>query len=198
MVAGFDRADAHILRSRVPGEPGTRREALEAASYFPDTALERVCDEDAVLRAPGGCSFLVLVLGFVGGVLIFSGISGLHLASSIPWVEIVTMAGKAYLASWMMMAIQTWFSMRFSGVAAAGIGFASLVAGFILLGIVARHGEMFSSLSSCYPWMLAFRTLSLGPRDLHSTSLPAVFGCVGGVLVGALACWDLARRREGE
>jgi hypothetical protein len=23
-------------------------------------------------------------------------------------------------------------------------------------------------------------------------------GCAGGVLLGALACWDLARRRDGE
>jgi hypothetical protein len=41
---------------------------------------------------------------------------------------------------------------------------------------------------------LPLRTLQIS-GDLHNTVLPALFGCVGGLVFGALACWDLARRR---
>jgi hypothetical protein len=140
-----------------------------------------------------GASFLVVVLGFIGDGLIFGAVRGLPLASAIPWGEILHLAGKAYVASWLVIAIQSWLSARFFGIATpAGLGFAALVIGFGLLGVPGGH------FSWWYPWTLPLRTLSGGPRDLHDTVWPAVFGCAGGVLVGALACWDLARRREGD
>jgi hypothetical protein len=140
-----------------------------------------------------GASFLVFALGFIGDALIFGAIRGLPLASTIPWSEILHLVGKAYVASWLVIAIQSWLSVRFSGMATpVGVGFAALVIGFGLLGV--RGGPF----SWWYPWTLPIRTLSGGPRDLHDTVLPALFGCAGGVLVGALACWDLARRREGD
>jgi hypothetical protein len=135
-----------------------------------------------------GAAFLGVALGFVGDVLIFSGVRGLHLASAIPWAVILRTAGIAYLASWLAIVVQSWLGARFSGIAPpVGIGFAALALGLVLVP---------GALSSWFPWTLPFRTLPGGPRDLHSTVLPAVFGCAGGVLMGAVACWDLARRRE--
>lgn len=143
-----------------------------------------------------GGSFLILVLGYIGDVLIYGGIYALRLASSIPFVEIFTVAGKAYLASWLVIVIQTWLATRFSGMTAPlGIGFAAMIMGFVLLSALGRRGESFSS---WYPWLSAFLSYSNGRADRHNTLLPVVVGCLGGVVLGALACWDLARRREGD
>ena len=43
-------------------------------------------------------SILIAVPGFIGDVLIYSGIHGLGLSSSIPWLEIFGAAGRACLA----------------------------------------------------------------------------------------------------
>jgi hypothetical protein len=138
-----------------------------------------------------GASFLAIALGFAGDVLIYSGAYELHLASAIPWFEILSTAGKAYAASWLAIVIQSWLGARFAGIASpVGIGFAALAIGVVLLPF--RGGV----LASWYPWMLPLRTLQLDPRDLHNTVLPALFGCAGAVVVGAVASWDLARRRE--
>jgi hypothetical protein len=140
-----------------------------------------------------GASFLVVILGFVADVLICGAVRGSHLAAGIPWAEIVTTAGKGYLAVWLLIVIQSWLSWRFAGIAApVGIGFAAFVTGFLLLPL--HRGDF----SSWHPWMLAFRTLQVGPYDLHNQVLPLVFGCAGGLVLSVLACWDLARRREGD
>jgi hypothetical protein len=135
-------------------------------------------------------SILVGVLGFVGDVLIYSHAGGLHLASVIPWSEILHTAGKAYMASCLLVVIQTWISARFPGIAApVGIGFAALSVGLVVSSV--RDGVI----TRWYPWTLPLSTIGL-PGVSHSTVIPAVLGCVGGVAFGALACWDLARRDE--
>jgi hypothetical protein len=140
-----------------------------------------------------GASFVVAVLGFAGDVLSYSVVYGLHMASAIPWPEILTTAGKAYVASWLLIVIQSWLGARFAGLASpVGIGFAGLVLGFVVLLI----GE--GAVSSWYPWLLPLRTFLAAPGDLHKTMLPAVFGCAGAVVFGTIACWDLARRRDFE
>ncbi len=136
-----------------------------------------------------GASFLLAALGLVGNVLIFSGLRGHGLSRAIPWSEVLSTTAKAFAASWLTIAIQSWLSARFTGIAApVGIGFAALILGTILLK------PDIPELSSWYPWLLPLRTLATG--DLHDTRLPFLLGCVGGVMVGALACWDLARRRD--
>lgn len=132
------------------------------------------------------------MLGVAGDVLIYGAMNGLHVAAEIPWVGIFDTAGKACAASCLLIVIQTWISARFAGLASpVGIGLAALiVGGFVLLPL--NKGIY----SSWYPWTLPFRTLAANPGDLHSTLAPAVFGSVGGIVLGALACWDLGRRRE--
>lgn len=135
---------------------------------------------------------LIAVPGYICDVLIYSAVNGLGLASSIPWPEILSAAGKACLASCLLIAIQTWISARISGIAMpVGIGLAALMIGFMLRPI----GD--GKIAAWYPSMLPIATLATNnPRDLHDTLLPAVFGLFGGILAGALVCWDLARRLE--
>jgi hypothetical protein len=71
-----------------------------------------------------------------------------------------------------------------------GIGFAALIIGLVLLPF---RDEAPSSL---WVWALPFRTMQAGPHHFSDTVLPMLVECVGGVVFGVLACWDLARRRE--
>jgi hypothetical protein len=141
-----------------------------------------------------GASFLIITLGSTGVVLIYSGFKELHLGSAIPWAEIFITAGKAYAASWLMIAIQSWLSARFAGIALpVGGAFAGLV-----LGLVLPSPLRFAGFLSWYPWMAPLLTLpTMNPSDLHNAVLPALFGSLGGLALGALASWDLARRCEG-
>lgn len=140
----------------------------------------------------GWISVLIAVPGFVGDVLIYSGFHGLGLASSIPWSGILSAAGRVCLASCLLVAVQTWISTRFSGIAMPlGIGLAALLVGFVLLPI--RQGE----LAAWWPWTLPLSALpTSNPHGLQNRLLSVVLGCAGGVVAGAFLCWDLARRRE--
>lgn len=133
-----------------------------------------------------GASFAIVVPGLVGDVLIYSAANGYRMAPAIPWSEVVDWAGRAWLASWLVVVLQSWLSVRFTGIAPpVGIALAGLVLGVVVQGSV---------LQSLFPWTAALRTIQAGPMDVHNTQLPVVFGCAGGVVAGALACWDLARR----
>jgi hypothetical protein len=136
-----------------------------------------------------GTSFLLVAPGFVGNVLIVSAARGWHLESAIPWSGIMSTLAKAYVASWLVIVIQTWISARIAGIASpVCIGFAGLLLSAVLIRL----------LSSWCPWTLPLSTFRAGPYDVHNTVLPVWAGCIGGVVFGALACWDLGRRREGD
>jgi len=134
--------------------------------------------------------FVVSALGFIVDGLIFSGLHGLHLASAIPWFAIAALTGKAALACWLPVVIQSWLSARFSGFGIPiGIAFAALLFGFMMIG------ERLNAIVSWYPWMLPFGTQGRANHP-DNTVLPVVFGCVGGIVAGIFACRDLARRRD--
>jgi hypothetical protein len=139
-----------------------------------------------------GVSFLVTTLGFVADVLVYSAAGGHELASPIPWSDILGTAGTTYAACLLIIAIQSWLSARFAGMATSfGIGFAATVIGVILIPI----GR--GAISSRYPWMLPLYTytLAVGPGNRNGAHA-ALIGSVGGAVAVVLACWDLARRRE--
>jgi hypothetical protein len=140
--------------------------------------------------AGGGC--VLFALGFTADALIFSGFEGLHLASAIPWLEILRITGKTFLALWLVIVIQSWLSARFAGfMVPIGIGFAAWIGGFMFL---AAH----PNLLLWYPWTMAVGAGPNGPGGPpHKTTLLRIlFGCASAVLLGVLACRDLARRRD--
>lgn len=139
-----------------------------------------------------GVSFEVFTLAFIGNALIYGRVDGLDLASAVPWGTILAVAGKAFLACWIVIVIQTWLSTRISGFGAAiGSGAAGLIFGYMLSSI-GDKGDW----GRWYPWMLPFSTNPPGGMNVHNTLLPALVGALGGLLLGALACRDLASRRE--
>ena len=132
---------------------------------------------------------MLFALGFTADALIFSGFERLRLASAIPWLEILRIPGKTFLASWLMIVIQSWLSARFAGfVAPIGIGFAAWIGGFIFL-----LGKR--SLPLWYPWTTAIGARP-GGSPHNSTLIPILSGCASAVLLGVLVCRDLARRRD--
>ena len=64
-----------------------------------------------------GVNFLIFGVGVLGLGLLRSGLFHLNMASEIPWSMILRLAGRAYLASSAVIAIQMWLGMRVSGFA---------------------------------------------------------------------------------
>lgn len=84
-----------------------------------------------------GASFAIVVPGLVGDVLIYSAANGYRMAPAIPWSEVVDWAGRAWLASWLVVVLQSWLSVRFTGIAPpVGIALAGLVLGVVVQGSV--------------------------------------------------------------
>lgn len=182
MLVTFEAASLHNLE-----HSGKHWKQLHA---FPLPRWSLYATKMVVCALLVGVSFLIATLGFVADVLIYSAFGGHGLASEIPWVDILGTAGKAYAACWLIIAIQSWLSARFAGMAIpVCIGFTALLIGAILIPI--RQG----AISAWHPWMLPLYTLTngLGRQERGS---PALLGSVGGIVLGVLACWDLARRRE--
>jgi len=135
-----------------------------------------------------GASFAMVVPGLVGDVIIYSAASGYGLGPAIPWLEVGNWACRAWMASWLMMVVQSWLSARFAGIAPpVGIALAGLVMGVAVQGTV---------MQSLCPWTAALRTMQAGPLDVHNTGVAVIAGCAGGVTAGGLACWNLGRTRE--
>jgi hypothetical protein len=135
---------------------------------------------------------LIAVPGYIGDVLIYSAVHGLGLWSSIPWLEILSTAGKACLASCLLIAIQTWISARLSGIAMpVGIALAALIVGLTLLPFA--NGKI----AAWYPSTLPLAALPTNnPRALYNPMSAVLFGFFGGILAGSFACRDLARRHQ--
>jgi hypothetical protein len=138
-----------------------------------------------------GASFFAFTVTSVGGVLMFSGARGLHLASSLPWREILLTAIRGYVACWLLIVVHTWLSVRFPGFAVpAGIAFAALLIGVLLQGL---SRDVFGW---WYPWTLPISVRPNGLYESQSTVAPALFGAFAGLLLAPLASWDLGRRVE--
>lgn len=136
-------------------------------------------------------SFCLFAVSSVGAVLVFSSARGLHLAASLPWMEIVLTAARAYIACWLLIVIHTWISVRFPGFAVpAGVAFAAMLVGFMLVSL---NRDAFGW---WYPWTLPINVRPDGLYASRNSLAPALFGAVAGVLLAPLASWDLGRRAD--
>jgi len=138
-----------------------------------------------------GASFALFVMTSVGGVLLFSGARGLHLAGSIPLGEILSTAVRAYGACWLLIVVHTWISVRFPGFAVpAGIGFAAMLLGFMAVNASPEYFGWW------YPWTLPINVRPQGLYEARNSLAPALFGAVAGLVLAPVASWDLGRRVE--
>ncbi len=93
------------------------------------------------------------------------------------------------MACGLLVVIQSWLSAQISGFGTTvAIGAVGLIFGYMLISI--SEG----TLSRWYPWTLPISTSPAGSQ--YSTLIPALFGFLGGLLLGVLACLDLDRCRN--
>jgi hypothetical protein len=138
-----------------------------------------------------GASLVAFAVTSIGGVLFFSWMRDLHLAASTPWMETIVTALRAYLASWLLIVIHTWVSIRFPGFAVpAGIAFAAVLIGMLLVNVSPGIFGWW------YPWTLPINVRPQGLYDSHNTLAPALFGGLAGIVLAPLASLDLGRRQK--
>lgn len=99
----------------------------------------------------------------------------------IPYGWILKHAAFVWMAAWLIIAIHTWISVRWPGVALAlGSGIGGTF--FALFAASARIGKY-------YPWLLPFNVLI---QDRLMTAV--LLGAVGGVVAAVIGCVEFVRR----
>lgn len=137
-----------------------------------------------------GVSFAVFVPMFVLAALGFGAVRHLPVEGTIPWRGLSGDAIRSFVAAWPLIAIQTWISVRFRGLAAAvGISIAALLCCAIFSGPLEQAGHW-------YPWLLPLWALAEGYREPHSLVAPAIAGAAGGIALAAFACVALSSRPQ--
>jgi ABC-2 type transport system permease protein len=98
---------------------------------------------------------------------------------------ILQRCGLIYLGCWLIIAIQTWVSMRWpSFVVASAVGITFTVAGIMVVQ---------SDWGSFYPWALPGLLINqLGKGDAYTAEL--LFGSLGGIVAALIGGWDVTRR----
>jgi lantibiotic transport system permease protein len=103
------------------------------------------------------------------------------------WGATLTRLGAMFLASWLIIAIHTWVSIRWqSFTVAVGVGMAATVANFFIIQ---------SDISQFYPWTLPIlangSTLGLPEANL---ALILVFSIIGSLVVTFFGIIEVSRR----
>ena len=127
-------------------------------------------------------STLVLAL-----LIVVVGIASTHLkpelaaAGSVPFAWIAKQTSYVWLASWLIIAIHTWISMRWSGFPIAlGAGIGGTF--FALFAASARLGKY-------YPWLLPMNIFIEG-----RFAMALILGIGGGIFAAILGCYEFVRR----
>jgi hypothetical protein len=131
---------------------------------------------------------LMLVSTFVLAVLVIVvGIASTHLKSDlanpgpIPYLWFAKQTAFVWLASWLIIAIHTWISMRWSGfpiALGAGIG-----------GTFFALFAASASLGKYYPWLLPMNIFIEG-----RLAMALALGIGGGIVAALLGCFEFVRR----
>jgi hypothetical protein len=95
---------------------------------------------------------------------------------------------ESLCATGLLLSRQLWVSLRWSNVIAGlAVATAAVLTMFLF---IPRGAGIFGSL---FPWSLP--AFAMAPVSPHRV-LAMTVGLVGGIAVGAVACWDLSRRER--
>jgi lantibiotic transport system permease protein len=133
-----------------------------------------------------GLSMAVLGLLTVGvGLIGRMFLPELGFDAPIPWSALVQYMGLTFLATWLIISIHLWISLRWSSfVMAMGVGIVATVFGVVIIG---SKWEKFD------PWMMP-GIVSYGLNNNESYTLALTIGLVGGIVVACLGCLDTIRQ----
>ena len=122
-----------------------------------------------------GILLIPLLAGFVRPAIAFAG--------PVPWLVVLSQLGLVYLAAWLMIALQTWVSVRWSNfVVGIGVGITA-----VIVGVILSDGQSYGFVHY-YPWLFPFFALS------SSTQSPVILGVLGGLTFSVIGCWEMTRR----
>src|SRR5678816_148889 len=131
---------------------------------------------------------LILMSTLVLGVMtVIVGVAGTYLrpelasAGPVPYVWLARQVEFVWLASWLIIAIHTWISMRWSGfpiALGAGIG-----------GTFFALFAASASLGKYYPWLLPMNIFVDG-----RFTMALLLGIGGGIVAAVLGCLEFTRR----
>jgi lantibiotic transport system permease protein len=131
---------------------------------------------------------LVLISTFILAALIIAvGFAAMYLRSELansgpaPYRSIARNASLVWLASWLIIAIHTWVSMRWSGFP---IPLGTGIAGTFFALFAAS-----ASLGKYYPWLLPMNVFLEG-----RATTAIVLGVVGGLIAVLIGCFEFVRR----
>jgi hypothetical protein len=131
---------------------------------------------------------LIFISTFIlAGLIVVVGFAAMYLRPELansgapPYGSIAKNASLVWLASWLIIAIHTWVSMRWSGFPIPlGTGIAGTF--FALFAASAAVGKY-------YPWLLPMNIFVAG-----RATAAIVLGVAGGVIVMVVGCWEFVRR----
>jgi hypothetical protein len=126
-------------------------------------------------------TLILVVLTVIVGVLVTSLKPELASAGPAPYLWIAKQAAFVWLASWLIIALHTWISMRWAGFAialSAGVG-----------GTFFALFAASASLGKYYPWLLPMNIFIEGR---FTTAL--ILGIGGGIVAALLGCFEFVRR----
>jgi len=128
-----------------------------------------------------GVSTLFLIVLIALSAKLLSALKPVIVMEGMPLWFIVRSAFLPFIASWLIIAIHSWISVRWQGFALSlGVGIGAVF--FAVFASGARAGTY-------YPWLFPLNTLS------EQRWLPAlVIGSIGGVVFAIFAIWDTVRR----
>jgi hypothetical protein len=110
---------------------------------------------------------------------------GLGFEAPVPWWAFFQYIGLAYLASWLILSIHTWVSLRWhSFVVASAVGIAAMVIAVFMFE---------SDWSQWYPWTYPGLVAYAAEGGL-TLMRELLIGSLGGVGVALLGGWDVIRR----
>ncbi len=130
-------------------------------------------------------SMILLIVGSVAASAALSLLKpGINFAGSpVPLMSIVVITTKAFLISWLIIAIHTWISMRFKSFAfSSAVGICASAANLLLM-----NSEKYMKL---FPWSMGVTVLT---EDQSFVPYAIIIGVVGGLMVLLLGALDISR-----
>lgn len=131
----------------------------------------------------------LIALTLVGGTILDILIPELAIEPPIPWKEMFTQAGIAFLAGGIMLAIHTWIGVRSpSFVVASAIGIGMTIAGLILAGL---------EWTEYFPWTMSGIALH-NYSDGAAFGIYLITGTVGWFVLSILSNLEIGRLEIGK
>jgi hypothetical protein len=128
---------------------------------------------------------LLMVLVLLVGWLLSAIKPVIGFEAQVPWARMLRFNVAIHLASWLIISIHTWVGLRWRGfVVAMAVGFVATLGAVMIAGL---------GWATFYPWVLPFEVVKgFLSGDLKWT-VPLV-GCLVGIMVAFLGCWEVTRR----